>query len=171
MEWRRDHKRFLRESWQSMSDAAIGAHLGRTERAVAAQRMRMRILRPKDNRAAVARSSALRSEKAASRVSKLWVEGRGYLVRWREDGKVRQQDFGKWWWTRNVGEVPAGHAVCYRDGDRRNTSPGNLELRSRAEMGRKALVGARAAYRASGEHWRRKARPEGGLFDAREPAF
>lgn len=41
-------------------------------------------------------------------------------------------------WEKHHGEpVPPGHAVIFRDGDKRNFAPGNLELISRADLMRR----------------------------------
>ena len=46
-------------------------------------------------------------------------------------------------WRAAHGAVPAGHAVVFKDGDKRNTKLGNLELVTRAELMRRNSIHTR----------------------------
>jgi hypothetical protein len=71
------------------------------------------------------------------------TDGGGYLIRKIcETGRGRQR-----WefehviiWKRAHGPVPAGHAVCFKDGDRKHIELENLELISRADLMRRNSI-------------------------------
>jgi hypothetical protein len=73
------------------------------------------------------------------------VDPDGYRKRKVTDDRTKASRFN--WrfvhvllWERTHGPVPPGHAVVFRNGDRRDIRPGNLELVSRRELMRRNSV-------------------------------
>lgn len=63
----------------------------------------------------------------------------GYFVQWyQENGKVKNSPWHIWAWEMNYGEIPAGHVVEYKDGDKDNITIENLQLRL-TRRGKQAL--------------------------------
>lgn len=63
----------------------------------------------------------------------------GYFVQWYdEDGKPKNSPWSKWAWEANFGEIPEGHKVEYKDGNKENIIINNLQLR-RTRVGQKLL--------------------------------
>jgi len=59
-------------------------------------------------------------------------------VRWKDDeGKPHNTPYPRWWWTLNVGEVPDGYGVSYKDGNPENLDSDNFYLVSLREISRK----------------------------------
>jgi hypothetical protein len=62
----------------------------------------------------------------------------GFFVQWYENGRPVNSPWHKWAWEMNFGEVPKGHVVEYKDGNKNNASLDNLQLR-RTRQGKKLL--------------------------------
>lgn len=65
--------------------------------------------------------------------------GGGYFVQWiMENGKPKNMPWHNWAWEMNFGEIPSGHVVEYRDGNKNNITLDNLQLRL-TRRGKQAL--------------------------------
>ena len=65
--------------------------------------------------------------------------GGGYFVQWiMENGKPKNMPWHNWAWEMSFGEIPAGHVVEYKDGNKNNITLDNLQLRL-TRKGKQAL--------------------------------
>lgn len=67
----------------------------------------------------------------------------GYLERKMTDTGITRRDYvpvHRLVWEAQHGKVPAGHAIAFVDGDKRNIEIGNLECISRAELMRRNTI-------------------------------
>ena len=53
-------------------------------------------------------------------------KGRRYVC-WKENGKQRRRLESRWVWEQANGDIPAGHHIHHRDGNRLNNELSNLE--------------------------------------------
>lgn len=60
---------------------------------------------------------------------KYWEKKRGeWKAHWYdESGKIHVQQYARWWWEVNIGVVPNGYNIAYKDGDYSNLDPSNFE--------------------------------------------
>lgn len=55
--------------------------------------------------------------------------GGRYCARWYgENGEVLSTSYGRWWWEMNVGEVPDGAVILFKDNNPMNINPSNFVL-------------------------------------------
>jgi hypothetical protein len=67
----------------------------------------------------------------------------GYLQRKISDSHITRRDYVGWHhlvWRMHDREIPPGHALVFRDGDRTNCDINNLECISRGELMRRNSV-------------------------------
>lgn len=63
----------------------------------------------------------------------------GYVMVKVENGK-RMIMKHRWVWVQNFGSIPSGYIIRFRDGDRKNCTPSNLYLMSRADNARQMVL-------------------------------
>lgn len=66
---------------------------------------------------------------------KYW-NGDSWSVQWQDENGMHNTSYAKWWWILNVGDVPEGYVIIYKDGNKENISSNNFDLKSRAEINR-----------------------------------
>lgn len=60
--------------------------------------------------------------------------GNGYSARWYdENGKTRTTSYPRWWWEMNIGEIPDGMIILYKDGNPLNIASDNFELGTKSD--------------------------------------
>lgn len=74
---------------------------------------------------------------------KYWVKDHWHVY-WREDNGIQgSTTYPHWWWKMNIGEVPEGFCVSYKDENKLNIDPSNFILISKyeatAKSGKKRL--------------------------------
>lgn len=63
-----------------------------------------------------------------------------WMVHYYDDsGHIHVTTFARWWWELNVGNVPQGYKVSYKDGDRDNINPENFLLVTNRDVTLKAV--------------------------------
>lgn len=58
---------------------------------------------------------------------KYW-DGSKWSVHWYDENhKVHTMAYPRWWWIMNVGEIPIGYCISYKDGNPKNIQSNNFE--------------------------------------------
>lgn len=71
-------------------------------------------------------------------LAKNYKIGGRYCVRWYDmSGKTKSTPYPRWWWEMNIGEIPQGMIVLYKDGNPLNIDPSNFELGTKSDALRK----------------------------------
>ena len=98
--------------------------------------------------------------------------GGRFCARWyNSEGKPVSMTYPRWWWEMNVGEIPEGMIVLYKDNNPQNLDPGNFILGTKSDAlragnrTRKSNPVAWAEYQNS-QSKRMIKKWEGGDFDS-----
>ncbi len=67
-----------------------------------------------------------------------WEKSKNMFCAYWYDDKMKYHSagWGRWYWEINLGEVPQGKRVGYKDGNSKNNTPENLKLKSWDEYGK-----------------------------------
>lgn len=77
-----------------------------------------------------------------------------YVAYWYDqDMKYHSAGWARWYWELNIGEVPDGFRVSYKDGNSRNNKPDNVCLKTMAEI---SGIGAKSRGVPKSERTRNK---------------
>ncbi len=64
----------------------------------------------------------------------IYKSGSRHIARWYdENGKSKSCTYPRWWWETNVGEIPSGMIVLYKDNDPQNNDPENFILGTKSD--------------------------------------
>ena len=90
--------------------------------------------------------------------------GKYWIIRWYdESGNAHTTPYPKWWWTINVGEVPSGYLISYKDENPENIDSSNFVCISASEFHSK--VGKRhKGFKHSKESKRKMSEARAGKF-------
>ncbi len=71
--------------------------------------------------------------------------GNRYCARWYdENGKACSTSYQRWWWEMNVGEIPKGMFVLFRDNNPMNIDPSNFILGTKKDATDKGKITAKS---------------------------
>lgn len=80
----------------------------------------------------------------------IYKSGDRHIARWYdENGKSKSCTYPRWWWEMNVGEIPNGMIVLYKDNDPSNISPDNFILGTKSD----ALVAGTVTRKSDINKW------------------
>ena len=70
-----------------------------------------------------------------------YKSGKNYIMRWYgENGETKSTPYPRWWWEMNVGEIPEGMIVLYKDSNPQNIDPSNFELGTKSDALKKGNI-------------------------------
>jgi hypothetical protein len=90
-----------------------------------------------------------------------WIKNR-WIIHWKdENGKQHNTSYPRWWWTLNVGEIPDGYGISYKDEDETNIDPSNFCMMTLSDIskrnGGKSLGKPRPDIAGKNSKWWRNA--------------
>lgn len=83
-------------------------------------------------------------------LAKKYRSGDRYISRWYDDGgRTVSTSYPRWWWEVNIGEIPDGMIILYKDNNPLNINPSNFELGTHSM----ALKKANATRKSDSKAW------------------